>query len=199
MVASESAVVSRPNHYALAGWLSIASAILIIPEISLAVFIGFLSPKLEVLLAPLRVVNVVISIFILYMFRKLLNERFDFHRADVLIHVLIAVNIVFFFLGMIDIFAGLLGAGKGFEIGFSIVAMVLFVVFCIIHIIYGIVLLRLEDDLFGLLKPYAMLIIVSGALGVTVILIPFALLAAIAHMIVLGMIFLRAKEDVEYL
>ena len=199
MIASESALSSSPNYYALAGWLSIASAVLIIPEIGLTVFIGLLSPKLEIFLAPLRVVNVVMGIFVLYMFRKLLNVCFRFHRADTLIHVLITVNVVFFLIGLIDIFAGLAGAGGGFEIAFSIVSMVLFVAYCIVNIIFGVTLLKLEDNMFRLLKPYAVMIILSGALGATVILIPFALLAAIAHMIILGMIFLRAREEVEFL
>ena len=59
-------------------------------------------------------------------------------------------------------------------------------------------LFQVSDDLFGLLKPFAYTTIASGICGVTVILMPIGMLIGLAALIIEGMIFLRAKEQVEF-
>ena len=81
----------------------------------------------------------------------------------------------------------------------SIITLALFVPFSIITVVFGVVLLKLKNDLFGLLNPYAFTTIASGVCGATVILAPIGLLAAIAALVMLGMIFLRAKREAEIL
>ncbi len=78
-------------------------------------------------------------------------------------------------------------------------SLVLFVPYNIIVIVFGILLMKFEDDLFGLLKPLLFMTIASGVLGATVILAPLGLLAHIASLIILGMAFLRAKGELEFL
>ena len=87
-------------RYDLAGWLAIVSAILLIPEIVLAVLVGFISPDLSVFVAPIHVANLCIGVYILYKFRTLLNRHFSFHRVDTLITVLIVINVLSFLIGL---------------------------------------------------------------------------------------------------
>ena len=187
------------NQYTLAGWLAIVSAVLFMPELILAVLAEFFTPGLKIIVIPIHIVNLVIDIYILYMFRKLLNQLFDFHSVDVLINILIVVNIVFFSIGLVEMIASLMHSGGRMSDDISIIIAVLFVPFSIITVVFGAVLLKMKDDLFGLLKPFAYTTIFSGVCGATIILSPLAMLAAIAALVMQGMIFLRAKREVEIL
>lgn len=187
------------NQYSLAGWLAIISAVLLVPEIVLGVLVAFVSPGLKVFIAPLHVANLCIGIYILYMFRRLLNRNFDFHKADTLIILLIAVNIASFVIGLAGLLAGLTGLGQNAELIISWITLALFIPFSVLTIVFGVVLFKLTDDLYGLKKPYASTTILSGVCGATVILAPVGLLAAVAALFMLGMIFLRARREADIL
>jgi hypothetical protein len=187
------------DQYSLAGWLAIISAILLVPEIGLAVLFGFIAPGLDIFVVPIHIVNLVIGIYILYIFRRLLNQQFGFHATNILITVLILVNIVFFVIGLIELSVNMIGLDQVVERNLSLIAMILFVPFSLLTIVFGVVLLKLQDDLFGLLKPYAYTTIGSGVCGATVILAPIGLLAALVALVMQGMIFLRVKREVEIL
>jgi hypothetical protein len=187
---------SRSHRYALAGWLAIVSAILVVPEIGLGTLLGLVSPAMSALITPLRIINLAIGIFVLYMFRKLLNERYDFHQTDSVIMILIYTNVFFFFLGMGEVLFDIIGADTT---ALSLISICAFIPFGIVTVVFGVLLLRLKDDLYGLLKPFAYTTIASGALGATIILAVFGLLAALVALVIQGMVFLRAKEQEEIL
>ena len=73
-----------------------------------------------------------------------------------------------------------------------------FYVMGVVSIIYGIRLLRLKGDLFGMLKVYVYTTIAGGVCLVSIILLPLSLIVAVATYILEGMIFLRAAEDEEF-
>ena len=81
----------------------------------------------------------------------------------------------------------------------SFVDKVLYIPFGLLTITFGVVLLKLKDDLFGLLRPYVFATIGSGVCGATLILAPVGNLAAAAAYVILGMIFLRAKSEADFL
>ena len=190
---------ANSTSYSLAGWLAIISAVLLIPEIGLAVLVGYASPDLQVLVNPLHAINLLVGIYILYRFRTMLNDRFAFHKADTAIMVLIWTHVVFVVLGLVDLSAGAIGLTDQFVSALSVATLVLFVPFCLITIALGVTVLKLQDDLFGLLRPYAYTTMASGALGATIILSPLGLLAAVVALVMLGMIFLRAQRESEIL
>jgi hypothetical protein len=200
MVVAEGISTEGGNRYALAGWLAIAQAVLIFPEIGVAVFANYVlgaSPVIKLATAPIHIVSMLVGIYVLYMFRDFLGKRFEFHQADNLILTLVGANIVFIVLGVLGLAFGLfLGAAEGL---FDLLSLVLFVPYNIIVIVFGIKLLKLRDDLSGLLKPLVFMTIASGVLGATIILAPLGLLAHIASLVILGMVFLRAKDDIEFL
>jgi hypothetical protein len=200
MVVAEGITTEGGNRYALAGWLAIAQAVLLFPEIGVAVVADYLlgtSPFIKVAVAPIHIASMLVGIYVLYMFRDLLGRRFEFHRTDNVLVTLIGANVVFIVLGILGLVLGLL-AGAAEDL-FDVLTLVLFVPYNIIVVVFGIMLLKLEDDLFGLLKPLVFMTITSGVLGATIILSPLGLLAHIASLIILGMVFLRAKGEIEFL
>ena len=131
------------------------------------------------------------------MFRLLLHEGYDFHRTDRLITIMIWVNIVIAIIQLGDTFSRIFG--MNFELGLGILSMTLFVPYCIVSIVFGLTLLKLQGDLFELLHPFAYTSIAAGVCGATVILIPLGMLFAIASLVIQGMIFFRTRDEVEYL
>ena len=88
---------------------------------------------------------------------------------------------------------------SGAESLLPIVDKVLYITFGLLTITFGVVLLKLRDDLYGLLRPYVFATIGSGVCGATLILAPVGKLAAAVAYVTLGMIFLRAKREADYL
>jgi len=189
---------TKTVQYALAGWLAIISAVLLVPEIGLAVLLEFISSDLKVIIAPIHIANLIIGVYILYMFRRLLNKEFGFHNTDVIITILILVDIVSFIIGIVELGGSMFGLKLTADYDLTLSMFVLFA-YSIVTIVFATMLLKLKDDLFGLLRPYAYTTIVSGVCGATVVLSPIGLLAAVVALVMQGMIFLRAKREAEIL
>lgn len=195
MMKAESTAPPLVGSYALAGWLAIASAVLMIPQIILVLAIEYFFGKYaawKLAFSTLNTVGVFIGVYVLYMFKELLNRRFRFHQTDTMIMILIGFTVASFLVGA----AGLI---PDLELIGGIVGIALMIPFGIITILFGVFLLKLNDDLFGLLKPYAYLEIASGIGAATIILAPIGVLFAIGALIMQGMIFLRAHEEEQYL
>ncbi|MCP4568837.1 MAG: hypothetical protein GY841_14765 [FCB group bacterium] len=183
------------NNYRLAGWLTIIMAILIVPQVLLAILFEVTAkghPLANILMGAIYLSNAIIGVYILYMFRVMLNERYDFHLVDVLINILIAFNV----LSMLN---SLLGMIANLEMIISILTIVLMIPYGIVQIIFAVRMLKLDDDLFGLLKPFAYTMMAAGICAATIILLLPGLLVAIVNLVIMGMIFLRAKEQVEFI
>lgn len=194
MVKTES-VIPTAGSYALAGWLAIASSILLVPQVILAilieVFVGR-NPVWTMTVAVMNIVGLIIGIYVLYMFRQLLNERYSFHEVDTLVAILILVNIV-------SSLVGLLGLLPGLQVAAGVAMAVIFVPYGILNIVFGVKLLNLKDNVFGLMKPFAYVTIAAGVCAATVLLSPFGLLLAVTGLVLQGIIFLKANDDTEYL
>jgi len=174
----------------LAGWLSITNAIFTIPSIVMSMFLEKTrGDGARISQAILICVGVGLLVYVLLSFKKLLNDRFQFHRVDPYISLLIWGNIV---LGVLDLLS--LGI-RGLEFLVSILSIISFIIFGIISILFGIKLLRLHDNLYGLLKPFSYLAIVSGVCFVTVILALLGVIAGVVEDVILGIIFFRAAEQ----
>jgi len=68
----------------------------------------------------------------------------------------------------------------------------------IIDIVFAVKILRKKELFSDLMQAYAYITLISGASAVTVILTPLALILVPVSFVVLGMIFLREKEEVEF-
>lgn len=186
------------NQYKTAGWLSIANAVLTVPTIALGfllVYVARSSLVVNIIQILLSILFCALGVYILYVFKDLLNTRYQFHFADNLILMLIWINIIFTITGLPKYLIPDVGVVK---LTLDIIGVVLFYLMGIITVIFGIRILKLKDDLFGLLKPFAYMNIVSGVFIMSIVLLPFGLLAAVTAYIIQGIIFLRAAEDLEF-
>ena len=92
----------QKNEYALAGWMAIAAAVLILPSFVLSIATEVAkhrAPELAmVLLIPYFVVTIcytIAAIYAILQFRTLLNKRHGFHAIDGLITVIVLAFEIF--------------------------------------------------------------------------------------------------------
>lgn len=192
----EKAVNTGVSMYAVAGWLSILQAVIVIlPKVAvdfLAKFMSISGSNIIQMYTGIHVVGRLLGIFVLFMFLRLLNERHSFHKVDLLIKILIGCHAAFALVGAV-------GLALNLQVDFLSVLIVISWVSSLISIIYAIRLLKLEHNLSGLLKPYAYATIAGGLLGVTLILGEYGRPFIMVSLILLGMILIRAESEPEYL
>jgi len=182
------------SQYQLAGWLAIIGALLMVPLTVATVILEKMSGG-HLLFSIINIgkyfLSMAVTVYIFYMFRKLLNDRYNFNQVNWIITVFIIYSILTFFVSLLAIVPDL-------KLAVMIGILVMMVPFGVLNIIFGVRMLKLQDDLFGLLKPFAYLYIAAGICAVSVILMPLGMLVAIATLFIEGMIFLRTKEQVEF-
>jgi hypothetical protein len=192
---SEEAVNTGVSMYTLAGWLSILQAVIILPKVGADLFVEYLTQSgygILQLFIGFDVVSKLLGIYVLFIFRRLLNERHSFHKVDKLIMALI------YSYAAIALFWGLdLVLNQQFNTLFAL--PVIYVFSSLISIVYAIRLLKLESNLSGLLKPYVYSTIAGGVFGVTIVLGEYGRTIFMVSLILLGMILLRAESEPEYL
>jgi hypothetical protein len=198
---TEKAVSTGVGLYTLAGWLSILQAVAVL--LQAAVFLpmaNFLFGRVMSLsgdeILKLRtgfdVVGSLAGIYVLYMFRRLLNERLNFHKADLPIYGLIFCYAAAAIIGVTDI---VMNTPYNAIIAQWIISMLS----NLIGIVYAIRLIKLDDNLNGLLKPYVYLTIAGGVCGATIVLSQIGSLIYMVSLILLGIIMIRAESAPEYL
>jgi len=186
------------NNYKISGWLALANAVILLPAIGLGIFLDYAARTFtgaNLIQVLLSILFCSLGVYILWSFRHLLNFRYRFNLIDRLITALIWINIIITVLGLYKYF---IPESKVLQLIFGITVMALFYGMGVINIVLGVRLLKLNDDMFSLKKPFAYANIISGVCILSIILIPFGLLAAIVVYILQGIIFLRAAEDVEF-
>jgi hypothetical protein len=186
------------NEFAPAGWMAIAGAILTLPLMAAAFVLDIVAQKVSavhpmfpVLYVGLSLIQIVLLSYAFYRFKVYLNELHDFHRTDVLILVIIAGAVAITTVALTGKALAWSGAPTPILIGFIVGIVAIGIPLGILTVIFGIKILELEDDLYGLLKPYAFINIVAGVCFATFILSPLGgLLLSVAN-VMLGMILLK--------
>ena len=196
------------NKYAFVGWLAIVQAVMFplifilgIAErgIALGVFDidkPFFGPS-----DVLMLVFTAIAIYTLLMFKRLLNEHYDYHDLDLLILISIGWTVMF----------QVVGLGLGFlmitlwpvdEVVFAIVYLVFFasamVTIGIVDILIAVKLLKIKEHLSEYIRVFAFVTMAAGICEVSVLLAPLSLLLIPVTAIVLALIFFKDKHVVEY-
>jgi hypothetical protein len=192
------------NEYAIAGWLAIATAVLILPSFVLGIATEVAkhkAPELMItLLVPYFLITILYTIFSIYVilrFRRYLNNRHGFHAIDGLITAIIVGVITMTLyampmkvLGLMDVLDSPLLA-----ILAVIPIAVIGIPMGIIGIIIGVRLLALPSQSTSYFKVYAWLSIAAGICFVTFFLGPLGGLIDGAANIVLAMLFLKPETD----
>lgn len=141
-----------------------------------------------------------LCVFVVFNFKKILNEQLNFKSIDTPLLILIGISIVFHIL--LVIFEGFVSfAGQGAnETMESIVTGVTFaclIAFGVIDIVIGIILLTKGNELPSILKVLAVISIIQGIFELSVILFFLVILTFPIYMIILAIYFLRKPETIE--
>jgi len=144
-------------------------------------------PVLKDLSIAIAYVMTGLTIYIYFIFKKLLNEKSDFRAANLAISLYILMSIISAVLTPFNnsaapsLTATLLSVGELFLVG-------------IIAIYQGIQLLRCEDPMFGQIKPVAYLTLATGITLASIVLALLGVLISIALGIVMALMFFRASK-----
>jgi hypothetical protein len=196
------------NRYALAGWLSIANAAIFPLGFAVAFFQAIITKRMfgphTVTLGPgdlLFIISTGIAVYILIMFKDLLNKRYNYHDIDTLIAVSIWWNVVFQIISLIFGSIGMV-MGPKYSMGLTLLMLAFFPIYMIVMGIVDIMiatrLLKIKESLNDIFKVFIYVTLIAGILEVSVLLSPLALILVPVSCVVLGMIFLREKEEVEF-
>ncbi len=174
----------------LAGWISITSALFTVPAVAMSFYLESMEgTETRLAQAVLIATSLGLFVYILFSLKRLLNVRFRFHDVDIYISYLLWGNL------SLSLFLFLALANKEFESAVSILSILAYIFFGILSILFAKRLLRLPYSLYGLLKLYCYITIVSGVCFITIILIPAGMLAGAVTDFILGIIFFRAAEQ----
>ncbi len=174
----------------LAGWICITNALFTVPAVAISFYLESLEgTDSRLVQAVLILVSLGLFVYILFSLKQLLNVRFRFHDVDLYISYLLWGNL------SLSLFLFLALANKEFESAVSILSILAYIFFGILSVLFAKKLLRLPYSLYGLLKPYCYITLVSGACFITVILIPVGIVTGAVTDFILGIIFFRAAEQ----
>ena len=196
------------KKYSLAGWLSIIAAVLFplafgisfIHDIIAKTKFGYDGPNF----GPgdiLFILFTCVSVYVISVFRDLLNDRYNTHELDLLINITIGWVILFQVCSLClkGIFMALWPVSKESMtiayIGFMAISMV---TIGIVDILIAVKLLKIDAGHNDLIRAYAYINLIAGVLEASVFLSLLAIILVPVSSVILGMILLREKEGVEF-
>jgi hypothetical protein len=183
------------KQYTFVGWVAIINAITTIPILVFNIALEQVARHwigVDPILMLSMGIIILVDTFLYYKFRELLNRRYNFHETDTIILLIILGNIL---IGSFNIIGYMI---PPILMIMKILILVSFVPFGIFFIVFAVQLLKLENDLYGFLKPYAYTTIAVGVCVATVILFVFGVLIGVAAGLMQGLIFLKSAEEVEF-
>ena len=196
------------NRFTLPGWVAVAQAILFPVAFAIGIIeriVGKAAFDYEgPVLGPsefLWIAFSIMGVYTLSMFRRLLKQRYSFLAIDTLLVLNIWWIIVFQVISLVLTLGFFLGRPVP-EIVTAIVfgsfAVISMVSVGILDILIGIRLLRDKDQFSEMIRAFAYVSLVAGILEVSVFLSPLALFLVPVSLVILALIFLRDRKDVQF-
>ena len=144
-----------------------------------------------------------LTIYIYLNLKNILNEQLNFNHIDLLVWIYAAINILWVSTLFLDVASAVLpenivsqNDGTFLNIGLSI-GVGAIVMLGIIDLLIGILLLAKSTELPTLLKIFAIMSVIQGVLGITVVFAATLIFIFPITMIILAMFFLRKPESLE--
>ncbi len=140
-----------------------------------------------------------LSVFVFYQFKKILNEQLNFKTLDILLWIMIGLNILFHVvLVLADGYLGLSGINIE-AMGFTLTALTVsaLIVFGLVDVLIGSLLLLDHQKRPKILAILGMVSIFLGVFEMAFPLFGLVLILFPAYMIILGVYFLREPETIE--
>jgi hypothetical protein len=203
----EEAIRMDENRYSLAGWLAITQAILFPLAFAISIAQGVIGLAAFGYRGPvfgpsdlLFIIFTGISVYTLTMFRRFLNERYNYHGVDTLILLAICWGIVFQ-ISSLALRIWVVTIWPVSETALNIVYLTFFAVSMIaagiIDILIAVKLLQIRQSVNELVRAFTYITLASGLAEVSVVLSPIALFLVPVWCVILGLIFFK-KEEVEF-
>lgn len=144
-----------------------------------------------------------LTIYIYLNLKNILNEQLNFNHIDLLVWIYAAINILWVSTLLLDVASAVLpenivsqNEGTFLNIGLSI-GLGAIVILGIIDLLIGILLLAKSTELPTLQKIFAIMSVIQGVLGITVVFAATLIFIFPITMIILAMFFLRKPESLE--
>lgn len=203
----EEAIRMDENRYQLAGWLAITQAILFPLAFVISIAQGVIGIAAFGYRGPvfgpsdlLFIIFTGISVYTLTMFRRFLNQRYNYHGVDILILFAICWGIVFQ-ISSLALRIWVVTIWPVSETALNIVYLTFFAVSMIaagiIDILIAVKLLQIRQSVNDLVRAFTYITLASGLAEVSVVLSPIALFLVPVSCVILGLIFFK-KEEVEF-
>jgi hypothetical protein len=145
-----------------------------------------------------------LSFYVLFMLRRLLWDRYDFHKLDVVIPVVAVADVV---LEILNQFTEVAQVTSPADTGRIVAVRVLFIIvpWGVINIVFAAGLLKLQFSEKSLLRPFAYLYLAAGIVLVSMVLVlaspvfafillPCLLITGVGSDVLLALTFLRSRE-----
>jgi len=144
--------------------------------------------NIKLLETGLSALGILLTVYVLFVLKQYLKKRLHFMEINNLILLSISIQVIVAIIGW---FATFFPENQVFTNFLVLTAMV---VTGIMYTIAGVKLLKLPNNLYGLLKPFCYLYIVMGLGMASVFLFPIALLASMLGDILLAIILLKELQ-----
>lgn len=174
----------------IAGWLALISAFVTIPLV-------YVSYRLEgrgdwearMVETAIQVVGTAIFLAVTMLLKKFLHDSFRFFATDRLINLMIKANIVICAIGIMSLYI------KAVQESISVFVIFIIAVQGVLQAAFGVKLLKLPDDLNGMLRPYCYINIATGITLASVVLLPVGILLSAISDLMLGTILLQTAKN----
>jgi len=178
------------QNFTTAGIASILAALCILPIAFYPIASLFRTNSNTVIVSgvALNFIYLVLIIIIFQNLRFLLKERLNYLHLDKLLIAIIVANVIFFFINIALFFE------NKYHFEYAAVASGAGVLYGVLSIFVGYQFLKIDSDLFGAKKPYAILTICYGICLITVILASMGIILGMAADIVLAIVFFKAAK-----
>ena len=144
-----------------------------------------------------------LTIYIYLNLKNILNEQLNFNHIDFLVLIMVAINILWMSTLFLDVAITVLpenivtqNKDTFLNIGLSM-SIGAIVILGIIDLLIGILLLTKSTELPTLLKIFAIMSVIQGVIGITVIFAAMLIFIFPITMIILAMFFLRKPDSIE--
>ena len=199
-------MISR--KYSIAGWLSIIAAILFPMAFGISFIHDIIAKTTFNYHGPnfgpgdiLFILFTCVSVYVISVFRDLLNDRYNTHELDLLINIFIGWIILFQVCNLClkGIFMALWPISKeSLTITYLCYMAIAMVTIGVLDILIAVKLLKIDVGHNDLIKAYAYINLIAGVLEVSVFLSPLSIILVPVSSVILGMILLKEKEGVEF-
>jgi len=179
--------MDRVKRYRRGAYLEVALAVLTIPYL----VVGALcmayddNPSLRFSFLGIAFCGAAVSVYLWLLNKDLLNHAFNFSRVDKLIYAMVVITAASFLSPVV---------------GLAPAVVVLFIVLAvsavngIVTVKIGFMIRNCESDMFGYRNNISLALILIGALGMTIVLIPVAELISIAFCINMAKVYFAASD-----